>query len=102
MPSLPASLIEALRRGEVIPFVGAGVSMAVTDADGARLFPSWRELLCRAAERLRAEGLTKKANRAQAELDDDDFLKAAETARAALGTEWCKFLRDQFDLSSDL
>jgi hypothetical protein len=42
MSDLPASLIEALRNSEVIPFVGAGVSMAVTGGDGARLFPSWK------------------------------------------------------------
>ncbi|MGA2597927.1 MAG: hypothetical protein ABSH09_13165, partial [Bryobacteraceae bacterium] len=74
MSNMPASLIEALRRHEVIPFVGAGVSLAVTDLNGTRLFPTWRELLERAAERLRAEGLAKKANRTQAELEDDDFL----------------------------
>ena len=62
MSALPKSLIDALSSRDVIPFVGAGVSLAVTDAAGAPLFPSWSELLTRAAERLRADHNHTKAN----------------------------------------
>jgi hypothetical protein len=44
---IPQTLAEQLRRGRVVPFVGAGVSMAVRGADGKGLFPSWGELLRR-------------------------------------------------------
>ena len=54
MAPLPQGLIDKLRKGEVIPFVGSGVSRAVTDSNGKPLFPSWPELLARAVERLHA------------------------------------------------
>ena len=54
--TIPRALRERLRAGRVIPFAGAGVSMAVRrDGDGA-LFPSWRQLLVRGADRLEEEG----------------------------------------------
>ena len=101
MADLPKTLVEKLRSGEVIPFVGAGVSMAVRDAAGAALFPSWPELLRRAVARLREEGNPKKANRAEPELEDGDLLRAAKTAQEGLGAGWYGFLRAQFDLSSE-
>jgi hypothetical protein len=97
MPKLPSTLVEALRARAVIPFVGAGVSRAVTDEAGEPLFPTWRGLLLSAAERLRAEGQVKKANRVQADVEDDDHRHAAEVARSALGALWFDFLREQFD-----
>ena len=81
MSALPKSLIDALSSRDVIPFVGAGVSLAVTDAAGAPLFPSWTELLTRAAERLRADQHRTKANAVDALIADSDFLPAAEKAR---------------------
>jgi len=78
MAPLPHGLIEKLHKGEVIPFVGAGVSRAVTDLSGQPLFPSWPELLARAVERLRADQNHKKANRAAGELEDNDYLAAAK------------------------
>ena len=74
----PHGLIEKLHKGEVIPFVGAGVSRAVRDLSGQPLFPSWPELLARAVERLRADQNHKKANRAAGELEDNDYLAAAK------------------------
>ena len=54
---IPQTLEDRLREGKVIPFVGAGVSMAVINREtGKRLFPSWSELLMRAADRLDEEG----------------------------------------------
>jgi len=94
----PHGLIEKLHKGEVIPFVGAGVSRAVTDLSGQPLFPSWPELLARAVERLRADQNHKKANRAAGELEDNDYLAAAKTARDGLGADWFPFLNSQFDL----
>ena len=97
MGKLPSTLVDALKAGEAIPFAGAGVSRAVTDGAGRHLFPTWRGLLLAAAERLRAEGLTTKANLAQALLEDNQYLDAARVARDALGARWFPFLKAQFD-----
>lgn len=97
MANLPKTLVDKLRSGEVIPFVGAGVSMAVRDTAGAALFPSWGELLRRAVARLREEQNDRKAKRAEGELEDGDYLSAARTARDGLGAGWYGFLREQFD-----
>ena len=56
MDNLPRHLEEQLRQHKVIPFVGAGVSMAASGNEtGERLFPSWKELLERAADRLQQD-----------------------------------------------
>lgn len=97
MTKLPPTLVEALKARAAIPFVGAGVSRPVTNESGQPLFPTWRGLLLAAADRLRAEGLTKKADRVQADVADDDYLHAAELARDALGPLWFDFLKAQLD-----
>ena len=56
MAKIPRSLEEGLRDGRVIPFVGAGVSMAVERVGGGRVFPSWKQLLLDGATRLEQEG----------------------------------------------
>lgn len=50
-----------------------------------------------APERLRTEGLTTKANRVQATLQDNEYLDAAKVARDARGALWFDFLKAQFD-----
>ena len=99
--SIPRTLQNSLRAGKVIPFVGAGVSMSVlNDATGERLFPSWRELLERAAERLQEDGKTPDANivRGLLDISKPDYLEAARYARKGLGRDdWFKFLKEQFD-----
>src|SRR3989440_1065959 len=97
MPDLPSTLVEALKDRAVIPFAGAGVSRAVTDEAGQHLFPTWHGLLLAASERLRTEGLTTKANRVQATLEDNEYLDAAKVARDAMGALWFDFLKAQFD-----
>ena len=42
---LEEELKRLITEGKVIPFVGAGVSMAIRDRDGKSLFPSWSGLL---------------------------------------------------------
>ncbi len=102
METLPSTLVEALKAGEVVPFAGAGVSRAVTDDAGRPLFPTWRGMLLAAAERLRAEGMTTKANRVRATLEDGDYLDAAKVARDALGALWFDFLKAQFDPPAEI
>ncbi|MES1241689.1 MAG: hypothetical protein ABUT39_08730 [Acidobacteriota bacterium] len=98
-PKIPKSLEEALRDGRVIPFVGAGVSMAVERTGGGRIFPSWKQLLLDGAARLEQEG--KKAGLVRELLDDDepDYLQAAQKLRDKLGPLWGAFLKDALDVS---
>jgi hypothetical protein len=99
--NIPRTLKDDLRAGRVIPFVGAGVSIAVCQKEsGEPLFPSWRELLMRAADRLKEENKTPAADLVRALLNYDDgseYLRAAEYARKGLGSTWFTFLREQLD-----
>src|ERR1022692_2621302 len=101
MGNLPSTLVEALKAREVIPFAGAGVSRAVTDEAGRHLFPTWRGLLLAASDRLRTEGLTTKANRVQATLEDNDdpdaYMDAAKVAPDAPGAPWVPVFTAQID-----
>ncbi len=98
---IPRTLRDRLRADKVIPFVGAGVSMSVLDRKtDERLFPSWRELLERAANRLEEEKKIPYATivRSLLDLDKPDYLEAARRAREGLGEAiWYEFLGGQFD-----
>ena len=50
MTSIPQALATACHRGRVIPFVGSGVSQSV----GEDIFPTWKQLLEKLADRLEA------------------------------------------------
>jgi hypothetical protein len=96
---VPASLKDRLRRGQVIPFVGAGVSRAVLQKDGEPLFPAWRDLLLAVADRLAAEGKNSDAQivRGYVEKGPKSYGPAAQVAREALaGPVWIDFLKRQF------
>jgi tetratricopeptide (TPR) repeat protein len=95
----PQTLIKNLQAGKVIPFVGAGVSRSVIAKDGKPLFPTWRQLLYDAADRLKAEGKETYGAlvRNLVDIDQPDYLKAAEYAKTKLGAIWFEFLREQFD-----
>ncbi len=65
-----------------------------------RLFPGWRELLERAAHRLKEENRTPYADivRGLLALDKPDYLDAARRAREGLGESiWYRFLKEQLD-----
>ena len=97
---IPTTLEDALRAGKVIPFVGAGVSMAVLDRNTReRLFPSWMELLTRAADRLEQEQKAPHAAvvRGLLQFDRPDYLDAARRAREGLGSVWFTFLKEHLD-----
>lgn len=66
-----------------------------------RIFPSWRELLDAAADRLDQETKTAEAElvRSLLKIQRPDFLYAATQARGALGSVWYEFLKDQLDIS---
>ena len=102
---IPETLRQRLREGKVIPFVGAGVSMSVRERDGGGpLFPSWREMLERAALRLGVEGNDEQAGlvRSFLNLKMPNYLEAARYAREGMGAAiWFDFLREQLDKSPD-
>jgi tetratricopeptide (TPR) repeat protein len=97
---IPKTLTDRFRADKVIPFVGAGVSMAVKDKDtGERLFLSWKALLEKAADYLAGENKQAYANvvRGLLQLDTPDYLDAAKKARQGLGSVWYTFLKEQID-----
>lgn len=86
--SIPRSLQDRLRYGQVIPFVGAGVSMSVLDRVSHQpVFPSWWQLLDAAANRLEEEMKTADATliRSLLIVKPPEFLQAASRAQRALG-----------------
>ncbi|WP_437759539.1 SIR2 family protein [Sorangium sp. So ce1389] len=98
--TFPRSLVEALRHKHLVPFVGAGVAMAVRRAsDGKSLFPSWPALLAAAAVRLTEEGRHNDAALVNAFLSYDTprLLEAAHEAKRALGPIWNRFLVEQLN-----
>ena len=94
---LPASLIEHLARGDVIPLIGAGVSMSICDKNGNRAFPSWSELLRNAADKLKAEHLDKQSQLVSLQVDMEMYQDAAKVAQEHLsGRRWYDFIQSQF------
>jgi hypothetical protein len=94
--NFPRELVEAVRRSQVVPFVGAGISMGVKRG----LFPSWIQLLEGLAERMRDEGLPESAvTEVRQRITQGDFLTAAETAFQELGAyRFNRFLRERIRL----
>ncbi len=91
--NLPRALVEAVRRHQVVPFVGAGVSMGVKRG----LFPSWKQLLEGLSERLEQEALPEPVvAEVRQRIAGGDFLTAAELAFKELGAfRFNRFLRER-------
>jgi len=95
---LPQDLLDAFQNKNLIPIVGAGVSMSLTDDTGTRIFPSWKELLGHAADEVEKNGEEKLSRGIRAMLDLEDFQQAAKYARQGLqGTLWNQFFRKHFE-----
>ncbi|BCM88963.1 hypothetical protein IAD21_00805 [Abditibacteriota bacterium] len=93
---LPQTLLGKLKTRQVVPFVGAGVSMAVKDkANGNALFPSWGQLLGAAEQKLRDDGKTEPADFVRALLEDRDYLGAAKWAEDGLKGQLPALIREQ-------
>lgn len=70
---------------------------------GKPLFPSWSELLKRAAKRLEDEQKSSYAGlvRHLLAIEKPDYLDAARRAREGLGAVWFAFLKEQLDHSQE-
>jgi hypothetical protein len=91
--NLPRELVEAVRKHQIVPFVGAGVSMGVKRG----LFPSWKQLLEGLAERLEQEALPETVvAEVRQRIAGGDFLTAAEIGFKELGAfRFNRFLRER-------
>ncbi|MBY5394645.1 hypothetical protein HFN01_07375 [Rhizobium leguminosarum] len=99
---IPNSLLKAVREQKVIPFIGAGLSSSIKDREGARIFPSWPELLNLAAERLVGEGKADDANLVTSLVRKNKLVDAATNADQYLGrVQWLEFLKETFDRTCD-
>lgn len=97
---IPETLSKRLRSRRVLPFVGAGVSMAVRSLDDKALFPNWEDLLLKGADRLDAEDKSREANLIRLLLDFDEprYYQSANELHKGLNAVWPRFLKDIFDV----
>lgn len=107
---IPESLKDALRSGLVVPFIGAGVSLAVKKKkeDGEKseesLFPSWKGFVETLAEALKGETKFNEADYvlSSVNIKKPKYLEAMQHAREELGARlWYKVFEDNFDRSED-
>ncbi len=97
--AIPESLLTAYKQKTLIPIVGAGVSMSLQNKSGERLFPSWKELLEKAATKLTTEQKPDLANVIRAVLTVGDYQQAADYARRGLnGGLWDQFFKENFSV----
>jgi hypothetical protein len=85
---IPQTLQKRLGNRQVLPFVGAGVSMAIRHhATKDTLFPSWKKLLLSGADWLEQENKRPDAAivRGFLEREKPNYLEAAKIAREGLG-----------------
>ena len=99
---IPTSLQNRIANGEVIPLIGAGVSMSVITNMGIRAFPSWEELLNAAAEKLADELKKDESTIVKLQVKTKKFHDAAKGAIEGLqGREWHNFLDSKFNINFD-
>jgi hypothetical protein len=95
---LPQSLITALANKSILPLIGAGVSMSIRQKGGNQAFPSWKELLESAADKLRSENEPDKATLVETFLKLNDYQTAAKYAYEGLKNGlWHEFISEKFD-----
>ena len=101
----PEPLLKAIRDKRVVPFVGAGVSIAASNQE----FPSWKGLLGLLADDLRENSKNDQASEADRHIASGDFVDAAEIAVEELKkslfreriyrTFWKPRVRDEWNLT---
>lgn len=93
---IPDFLIKCLAKGEVVPLIGAGVSMSVKNKEGSKVFPSWPQLLENAASNLDGED----SQLVKLQVKRGKLQRAAEEAQELLsGRPWHDFITSQFSIN---
>lgn len=100
--NLPQSLIDAIKNNNLIPFVGAGVSMGIKDIKNNKdnlIFKSWTNSLLDAVQILKDEKEHDKAINIETELKISpiDYLAIASKIHKYLNSHWNKYLTQTFD-----
>ena len=100
---LPQSLIDAVKDNNLIPFIGAGISMGIKDKEDNPIFKSWKNSLLDAVEILKAEKEDAKATRIESglEIQPVDYLSIASEIHRYLNSHWNKYLTQTFDRNFD-
>jgi tetratricopeptide (TPR) repeat protein len=108
--NIPKSLKDALKKGKVVPFVGAGVSMSVKkkNPDGTEseetLFPSWGNFIEFLIQALRDEHKNDEADFIQLGIKTKrmTYLDALQNLQESLGESlWYELFDEIFDKSKD-
>ncbi|HRH42773.1 MAG TPA: tetratricopeptide repeat protein, partial [Pyrinomonadaceae bacterium] len=109
-PKIHKSLQDALKAKQVVPFIGAGVSMSVKkkNEDGTisneSLFPSWKGFVEILAETLKDENKESEAEYilSSVRLKKPKYLEALQHAQEELGESlWYKLFDESFDKTKD-
>ncbi|MDX9901714.1 MAG: tetratricopeptide repeat protein [Aliarcobacter sp.] len=100
--NLPQSLIDTIKNNNLIPFVGAGVSMGIKDTQNNRIFKSWTNSLLDAVQILKNENEDAKARRIESglEIQPIDYLEIASEIHKYLNSHWNKYFTQTFDKST--
>lgn len=94
LPRPSAALIQALRKGTAVAFVGSGLSF---DAGAPKWEKLLEEMLKRAKERFPNDrGAQLKIASAQDHYSSDQLLAAADDLKDILGSEWAALLNEHF------
>lgn len=107
--STPLRLSHEARSGNLVPFVGAGISMNVMSKSQAPLFCSWRNLFQKIAERVREHGNILLATQITNTVSEGTIGHAevykviAQQAKLYLGLHaWNKLLKESFFGNDDI
>ena len=93
--TIPQALIDELVDGQVVPFVGSGVSLSVKRG----LFPTWPELLHSMGERLEEDARAREATLVKTFWDMDRLFDAAAEAFRGLGKAgFYALMRERFQI----
>jgi hypothetical protein len=96
---VPDSLKKHLAKGDIVPLIGAGVSMSIKTSKGENVFPSWSGLLKNAATKLVAENLKDESELVNLQVKMGMYQDAAKVSQEKLsGGRWHKFIQSQFSV----
>ncbi len=100
---IPRSLLSACAEEKLIPIVGAGVSMSLKTKAKGQLFPSWKDLLHKAADRLKQENKHELSTAVTSMLALNKYEQAADFAREGLtGGLWNSFFSEIFNVKREI